>query len=492
MAITRNREETIRNFEELPHLFDYPSDTETDTPNMTTIVSDNTNPFADDVVIGEKVGNSLFNKATAGLDDDEKLDFNIENAQVFKAEMDNANATYVWGPVTFQIEDSSGNKKDLMEDFEKLTEDEVLTHSKTIWNAGADMKIPTADEHLTKEAVQLRIRSVMMSKFIRNSLKKSARRILDLNKKKFQFKHVADGRIEEDGPMMLKLIYDRINPSTRVGVRNLTNKLDQMNLEDYNQSVPEMIDAYENTYNLIIEKEGTYSNQVSSLFDALLTSTNKDFSDSINDHLDKWEDGEKYSLESLKIVANKKYNNLCERYKRKGSTFKENCTSSSHVNVSPTKKDAQIMALATEIESLKSKLYSTQDQSFYGNRNGSGSENQGRGNQGANNSSGNSPIATWRKTKNLGPKVFKDGKWYYWCEHHKVEGDYDGLYVTHPPEKHAEWLERKNRNRRGQRERDPSSNKLVLSDNLKSALLTQGFTPLQLSQIEDVSESQEN
>ena len=95
---------------------------------------------------------------------------------------------------------------------------------------------------------------------------------------------------------MLKIIYNRINPLTHVGVQNLTNKLDIMNLEDFDQVIPAMVDAYKNTYNLILEKQGTYSNQVSSLFDALLTSTNKDFSTSMNNHLDKWEDGEVYSF----------------------------------------------------------------------------------------------------------------------------------------------------------------------------------------------------
>ena len=63
--------------------------------------------------------------------------------------------------------------------------------------------------------------------------------------------------------------------------------------------------SYERTYNMIIEKEGTYSNQVSSLFNALLTSTNQAFSDSVNDHLGKWEDKEDYLFEKLKMPLTK-------------------------------------------------------------------------------------------------------------------------------------------------------------------------------------------
>ena len=38
----------------------------------------------------------------------------------------------------------------------------------------------------------------------------------------------------------------------------------------------------------------------------------------------------------------------------------------------------------------------------------------------------------------------RDGKKWFWCPHHKIEGKYDGLYVTHKPKDHEEWLKRKN------------------------------------------------
>ena len=185
-----------------------------------------------------------------------------------------------------------------MEEYDLLTEANVIDHAKKIWNSGPDFKIPIVDEHLTKKEVQLRIRSVMMSRFIQNSLTKTARKVLDLNKKKFQFKHVTDERIEEDGTIMLKIIYDRINPLTCVGVRNLTANLDRMNMKTFNQIFPDMINKYKKTYAEILNKQGSYDNLVSSFFDALGTSTNPDFADVIEDHLNKWEDGEKYSMEN--------------------------------------------------------------------------------------------------------------------------------------------------------------------------------------------------
>ena len=108
-------------------------------------------------------------------------------------------------------------------------------------------------------------------------------------------------------------------------------------------------------------------------------------------------------------------------------------------------------------------------------------------------------IATWRMTKTFGDSVFKDGKQFHWCPHHKYNRLYDGLYVTHPPEKHAEWKEnqdkweRENSNKENNHQSSnmatPSSSlssnsKLVLSDKFKQVMLTdQGFLELQLEQL---------
>ena len=62
----------INNFAILSTLTDYQSDSDAKMSETgTTIVADNTNPFAGDIVIGDKVGNSLFNKSIEGLLDDQ-------------------------------------------------------------------------------------------------------------------------------------------------------------------------------------------------------------------------------------------------------------------------------------------------------------------------------------------------------------------------------------------------------------------------------------
>ena len=99
-----------------------------------------------------------------------------------------------------------------------------------------------------------------MAKWICKSLQKQDQKILDLKRFFFQYMHSTKKTIDEDEPLMLKSIYDRINHSTHVGVCNLISSLFRFNLNYYNQDVPKMVDAFEATYNLILEKKMKRSN----------------------------------------------------------------------------------------------------------------------------------------------------------------------------------------------------------------------------------------
>ena len=71
-----------------------------------------------------------------------------------------------------------------------------------------------------------------------------------------------------------------------------------MDLVDYKQDVMAMVNAFQSTHNEIRAKDNEgYSNPESALFDALLTTRNKDFEDSINSIVCKWEKGTDYTYE---------------------------------------------------------------------------------------------------------------------------------------------------------------------------------------------------
>jgi len=106
-------------------------------------------------------------------------------------------------------------------------------------------------------------------------------------------------------------------------------------------------------------------------------------------------------------------------------------------------------------------------------------------------------LAEWRKTKSFGKKVFKDGAWHWWCLEHVYPGVYDGLYMTHPPDEHYKWQERKDEYKAERKNRKPKDSatdpsgktdgktddklKLGLNEKMKAALMTNhGFTELQI------------
>ena len=88
-------------------------------------------------------------------------------------------------------------------------------------------------------------------------------------------------------------------------------------------------------------------------------------------------------------------------------------------------------------------------------------------------------LELWRIVKEGLTKIVDSKKW-YWCPHHKKEGVYDGMYVTHPPEKQDEWIKQKNNwgkrkstttNSTLASERSIPDRKLGLISNLKAAMV---------------------
>ena len=451
--------------------------------------NDNTNPYAFSIDLKEKIGSSLFLRATQGLDDDDKISLSIDTAVDFKAEVDRAAADFCWGTVCSDTSIGGGDSKDLLEQYNELTLLHVKAHADATWGCSSnDNKIPRpSGGSLSDEAKQRRIRSTMMAKWIRNPLTKDDQKILDLKKKVFQYKHEVKKTIEEDGPLMLKLIYDRINPSTRVGICNLISALFRFNLGSYDQNVPKMADAFERTYNQIISKGDETVNPEGLFFDALLTSSNADFTTGIKAELTKWESGATMSFATIKDDAITKYNNICERLKKEGKTFSGGSLTLSNGSTRQSSgEQATIIALRAELESTKQKL-AVASNAYATNGTKEGGSNGRRPN-----------IDAWRMKKSFGDEVMRDGKWFHWFPHHKYPGFYDGLCVTHPPKKHDEWKERQDKMKgrgkfseksggdknNGSKQTSSSDVKLVLSDSVKQALITDhGFSSLQIDQL---------
>ena len=103
------------------------------------------------------------------------------------------------------------------------------------------------------------------------------------------------------------------------------------------------------------------------------------------------------------------------------------------------------------------------------------------GNAGTSSQGGNSKtfhVPDWWVVK--GPdSVERDIKIWFWCPHHKMEGKYDGLYVTQKLENHAEWQKQKQERAKKKRVDEPSTvdqeeehKSLSLSNAMKTVLLS--------------------
>ncbi len=159
--------------------------------------------------------------------------------------------------------------------------------------------------------------------------------------------------------------------------------------------------------------------------------------------------------EDLIQAARSKYNNMVE--------------DKSWGKVDP--KDAVIMALTTKITALEKKVAAP--------------TNPLPKNTALATSGPASNIDAWRKKFDGASKEVNGRKW-YWCPKHKLEGVYDSLYLTHHPDKHDEnvafWKKNKEAARQakepapGAEKKDKQSNpsSLGLNPRLKQVLMTSG------------------
>ena len=282
-----------------------------------------------------------------------------------------------------------------------------------------------------------------------------------------------DDKEEMDGPTILWLLLQACNPSTRVGVSELKTYLRNATSAKFQHDAKKLTDYMSSKYREIEEKGQNHEDYQLDLFNALQTVPNPDFAAFIRDERQAWE-----------IGGNKTPNQLIAE----SLTIYNNAVSTNRWDTKDP-KDAKIMALTTQVEQLVAAqqqmlAYTTQKKVTFSTPNEAPKDGDYLS------------IKAWRmkKTEDI---IQQHGKTWYWCPHHKVEGSYDGLYVTHKPDEHDEWKKNKFQFRRNKFSRDKkmdaeedksedesSEKKLTISDNLKAALLTHcDLTGAQINEI---------
>ena len=172
---------------------------------------------------------------------------------------------------------------------------------------------------------------------------------------------------------------------------------------------------------------------------------------------------------------------------KKISIFTNNSTGTKQDN----KVDPQIMARCTELAKIK-KAFSTATKGggfLTSNRNQDNNSKPPISTRKANN------IYDWRKKQTNGDVWNRNGVDWYWCPHHYWEGEFDRLYCTHRPEDHRGRCPQRDRNGANGtgptgNNGDKNSTKLVLSDKLKQALMSEyDFSDQQMAQIQAAADA---
>ena len=261
---------------------------------------------------------------------------------------------------------------------------------------------------------------------------------------------------EYDGPTMLWILLNVVNPEIKVTVNDLKKQITTARSKMFGHNVKKLTDFMSTKLREIKEKGGSHEDFLLHLYEALESVPNEDFKAEIRTSRREWKKGAKTDPDTVISNAVKLYNN-------KNVPGNQTWTTRDP-------KDAKIIALTTKLEQL-TKVFESAIDGDSGGAAAFTTTNQKKGRK--------INIEDWRKKKGAA-SVERGGKTWHWCSHHKFPGQFDGLNVTNPPGEHDKWKARKDEERKKRANSKTENTKksgdgtkkqrLTLSNNLKAAL----------------------
>ena len=119
------------------HLLDSTSPKETSYPvfDISDTVSLLTNSFVGHIDLTNKVGDTLYTKATACIYDDDKFDFSLKKSQYTVKAIEHANQQFYWGSLCFKIPlTKTLTDVDLIQNYNNISQENGISHSRSIGN----------------------------------------------------------------------------------------------------------------------------------------------------------------------------------------------------------------------------------------------------------------------------------------------------------------------------------------------------------------------
>ena len=273
------------------------------------------------------------------------------------------------------------------------------------------------------------------------------------------------GSIIVDGPALLHLLWQKVDPSLTVNVETLRAQIETTKLHKFGNDVDAMLTDIEETFQRIQNMNATCESIVRYTLNACLSGPCDEFNSFIK--------GIKGDVDGcIATHANISFHNLVAAARNKFL----NMTAAGEYNKIDT-KTTQLMTLTTKFEELQKRL----------NNNSSANTTSGDSSQRGGTTTPSTPgldrqkiagtvVEKWRITKR-GASIVVDGITYWWCEKHiDKSGRWNGMYVRHKPEDHDEVMARRYRNRKPEGQNGAagapatSGNNLVVSQKLKEVL----------------------
>ena len=404
-------------------------------------------PLQGDFNPGSKLGKDIFLEKTKGLPESERIPWTKANAtrllRYFRAREKHMHSC-IDIPIEFNANGTVKKTANLLSQYRliTLTDCQRAAHGRYHNAIAATANIPAAPFQLKaldpannqadKAQFYKKVASNVVAKIVENGVSVSSFEDLMLKKSAFMYQNPTSKEIEFDGPTMLFLILNKVDPETVVGLDTVEEKIETAKLSDFKNDVDAMLTDMETNQQILKDNHQPISETRYRKFvlKALQSGPNARFNEFIERIIGDTQSGigamAHYSADEIITAARTRYNNMDEQ-----GVWDQ---------VDP--REAQIMALATEVQKMRDvhakALASIADApAAHATSTTRQDEDRAAFKERRTDDKYISGLPRWRATKTKGDKVEVNGKTYWWCPHHKhPDGHWDGLYVQHPPDKH--------------------------------------------------------
>jgi len=166
-----------------------------------------------------------------------------ENVIEFKDNLEEAVNTYCFGSIVYAIPIEHDDAGVVVSTANLLTEphlvplEKVMDFAQQIWgNTDGDFRIDSDGTVETDPLVlEQRMRSSLFGMWLKNSMTKEGKKKLMLHKSKFRHYYTGANAnaYEDDGSTIVRIIWDKCDPSTKSGINTLKSKLSNFALDDF-------------------------------------------------------------------------------------------------------------------------------------------------------------------------------------------------------------------------------------------------------------------